>query len=374
VGGATILHAHSRDAAQQGFYDACNVARIEQQAGMDIRYPHRRHFFRTTTWKNTAFCLREGVLLLARARARARSLEPVRMALPPNVHGLPEGACKHVELVCDGAGRHSHWHVTGEDGAEPAPAPGTTSVAVDLGEMHPAALTDGQEAVVITARRLRAARQYTAKRLAEIASKQSGRKKGSRRWKQLQRRTQRFLTQQRKRTRDIEHTVCRAVVDDAVERKAGTSAIGDVRDNAGGERMGVTSQQKIGLWSHGKTRQDSTYKAETEGISVELVDEHDTSKTRPRCAHQYTPTGRVYRCPWCGFAVRRDVVGSVTSRSRTVHAQLAKILPPPLHATTYRHPAWVSRQGKRRPSDTGCASATGHRARRGSPLREAAEL
>jgi putative transposase len=225
--------------------------------------------------------------------------------------------------------------------------------------------------VVITARRLRATQQYTAKRLAEITSKQSGRKKGSRRWKQLQRRTHRFLAQQQRRTRDIEHKVSRAVVDDAVERKAGTLAIGDVRDSAGGERMAgmaAMSQQIISLWSHGKTRQYITYKAQAAGITVELIDEHDTSTTCPRCAHQSTPTGRVYRCPWCGLVAHRDAVGSVTILSRTVHGQLANILPPPLHATTYRYPAWVSRQGKRRPSEMGCASATGHRARMGGAL------
>jgi putative transposase len=39
LGGATILPAHSRDAAQQGFYAACTVARIQQQMGLDMRYP-----------------------------------------------------------------------------------------------------------------------------------------------------------------------------------------------------------------------------------------------------------------------------------------------------------------------------------------------
>jgi putative transposase len=327
LGGATILHAHSRDAAQQGFYDACKVARIQQRAGMEMRYPHRRKIYRTTTWKNTGIRLRDDVMLLA----RARGLEPVHVALPPNLQGLPEGAYKQVELVWDRAGRHYHWHVTLEDGVEPAPAPGNTVVAVDLGEIHPAALMDGQEAVVITARRLRAARQYTAKRLAEIASKQSGRKKGSRRWKKLQQRKNRFLAQQRKRTHDIEHKVSRAVVDYAVERKAGAIAIGDVRDIADGKRMGVKSQQKISLWSHGKTRDYITYKAQAAGISVELIDEHDTSKTCPRCAHQYKPTGRVYRCPRCGLVAHRDAVGSVNILSRKLHGQLATILPPPLH-------------------------------------------
>jgi putative transposase len=367
LGGATLLHAHSRDAAQQGFYAACKVARSQQKSGLEMRYPHRRKCYRTTTWKNTGIRIREGVMLLS----RARRLEPMHVALPENLLAYSASAYKQVELVWDRAGRHYHWHITLEEGAEPAPAPGNNLVAVDLGEIHPAALTDGTSADIITARRLRAARQYTAKRLSEIASKQSGMQQGSRRWQQLQRRKNRFLAQQQKRTRDIEHKVSRAVVDYAVERKAGTIAIGDVRDVANGKRLHAKSQQKIGLWSHGNVLQYITYKAQAAGITVELIDEHATSKTCPRCEHQYKPTGRVYRCPKCGLVAHRDAVGAVNILSRRQYGALAKILPPPLRATKYRYPAW---QGKRSPLDTGCPLATGGKARVGSSLREAAGL
>jgi hypothetical protein len=43
------------------------------------KYPHKRKRFRTTIWKNTGIRVRDGVLLLA----RARGLEPVRVDLPP---------------------------------------------------------------------------------------------------------------------------------------------------------------------------------------------------------------------------------------------------------------------------------------------------
>jgi len=291
-----------------------------------------------------------GVLLLA----RSRGLAPVRVTLPDHLRTYAASAFKQVELVWDRAGRRYTWHVTLEDGAQPAPAPGSAVVAVDLGEIHPAAMTNGQEAVVITARRLRAARQYTVKRVAEMQSKQSGKQKGSRRWKRLQRRKNRFLAQQTKRTRDIEHKVSRAVVEYAIERKAGTLAIGDVGEVADGKRLAAKSQQKIALWSHGKVRQYITDKAQAQGISVELVDEHDTSKTCPRCGRQHTPRGRVFRCPHpaCGLVAHRDAVGAVNILSRKVHGKLAKIAPLPLAVTTYRHPAWVSRQGKRSRLDT----------------------
>jgi putative transposase len=229
------------------------------------------------------------------------------VALPANLSAYPARAYKQVQLVWNRAGRRYHWHVTLEDGCAPTPAPGNAVVPVDLGEIHPAALTDGKEAVVITARRRRATHQYTAKRLGELQEKQSRRHKASRRWKRLQARKSRFLTQQKRRTRDIEHKVSRAVVDRAKERKAGTLAIGDVRDIADGKRLGTKSQQKIALWSHGRMREYITYKAKAEGVAVELVDEHDTFKTCPHCGRPYKPRGRVYRCPvkTCGRASGR---------------------------------------------------------------------
>jgi putative transposase len=273
-------------------------------------------------------------------------LEPIRMALPKHVLAYSARAYKQVELVWDRASRRCHWHVTLEDGAEPAPAPGNTIIAVDLGAIHPPALTEGTEAVVVTARRLRAARQYTVERMAAMQTKLAGKQQGPRRWTQRHARTHRVLAQQQKRTRDIEHTGSRAGVDDAVERTAGPSARGDVRPSADGKRPGARSQepgarsqQKMGRWSPGKVRQSITYKAKAAGIALELIDEHDTSTTCPRSAHQSTPTGRVYRCPRCGFVAHRDAVGSVTSRSRTVYGELARILPPPLAVTTYRYPA-----------------------------------
>jgi putative transposase len=362
LGGPTILHAHSRDAAQQGFYAACKVARTQQKAGLDTLHPHRRRFFRTTTWKNTGIRNREGVMLLA----RARGLDSVRVSLPEHLRANGASSSKQVELVWDRASRRYNWHVTLDDGAEPTPAPGSNVVAVGLGEIHPAAMTDGTEAVVVTARRLMATRQYTVKRVAAIQAKQAGKHKGSRRLKKLQARKHRFLAQQQKRTRDIEHKVSRAVVDYAVERRAGTLAIGDVRDVANGKRLIAKSQQKIGLWSHGKTREYITYKAKTEGISVELVDEHSTSKTCPRCEHHHKPTGRAYRCSRCGLVAHRDAVGAVNSLSRLVYGELARLPPLPLPATKYRYPAWTPKQGKRSPLDTG------ELARLGTPMREAA--
>src|SRR5215469_10088767 len=67
-GGPTILHAHSRDAAQQGFYKACKTAKACKEAGLDTKYPYHRKCWRTTIWKQTGIRRKAAMLLLARAR------------------------------------------------------------------------------------------------------------------------------------------------------------------------------------------------------------------------------------------------------------------------------------------------------------------
>src|SRR5258708_24754252 len=205
--------------------------------------------------------------------ARARGVAPVAVLLPPTLVSLPAAAFWEVGLVWDRAAQHYSWHVVVEDGVPPLPAPGTTTAAVDLGEIHPAALTDGNQTCIISCRALRANQQYTAKCLAAIRAKQDRKHKGSGSWKLLQRRKTRFLAKQKRRPRDLEHKISRAVVTWARERQVQTLVIADVREVADGNRMPTKSQQKIGLWSHGRQRRSITYKAEAAGITVGLVEE-----------------------------------------------------------------------------------------------------
>jgi putative transposase len=339
----TLLHAHSVDAAQQGFYKACKTTRACRKAGLETRFPYRRKKFRTTIWKQTGIRREGDTLLLARARGQPS----IRITLPEHLHDVLD--IREVRLVYDKAKRRYFWHIVVENGTQPKEAPGTTTVAVDLGEVHPAAVSDGHDTVVVTCRELRSQRQYTAKRLAELRQRQSTCKRGSRMWKRLQRRINRFLYQQAKRTRDMEHNVSREVVNTAVAMEAGTIAIGDVRDAAEKVKLGKKSNQKISNWSHGKVRQYITYKAAAEGIQTELVDERYTSQTCPSCGCRHKPRGRVYTCGQCGFSGHRDGVGAVNILSVQQHGEPGRICP--TGSTTYRIPYNV--RVLRSPLDTG---------------------
>jgi putative transposase len=346
----TFLHAHSRDAAQQGFYNACKIAHVQRSAGRgQAHYPHHLKQFRTSIWKNTGIRKHDEVLVLSLARGN----EPIRVGLPPHLADVPAESFLEMRLVWDRAGRRYNWHSVVEDGSQPANPPGNSVAAVDLGEIHPAAVTDGEEGVVFSARALRSLSQYTNKRLAEIQSVLSKKEKHSRRYRRLMARKSRFLAKQKRKRTDIEHKVSHSVINYAVERSVGTLVIGDVRDVADRVDYSKKSNQKISNWSHGKVRNYIEYKAAAAGIQTVLVNEAYTSQTCPNCLHKIKPKGRVYRCPACGFVGHRDIVGASNLLSRQIYGKLGQIYPAD---TKYRHPFLVRRTlretGKRSPVDT----------------------
>jgi putative transposase len=337
-----VLHAHSKDAAQEGFYQACKTARANRAEG--ACYPHKRKSWRTTIWKSSGIRRQRDALVLSRTKGQ----QPITIPLPPCLHHVLR--VLEVRLVYERCGRRYRWHLVVENGKQPKQAPGTSTVAVDLGEIHPAVASDGQTAVVVSCRELRAKRQYTAKRLADLQSRQSRCHKKSRRWWKLQKVKNRFRAKQQLRLRDMEHKISRSVVEYAVDRQAGTLALGDVRHIADAAQKGRKQNQRLSTWRHGKLRAYLSYKAEAEGMTVVLVDEQHTSQTcpNPTCNYRHKPQRRIYRCPACGFQAHRDVVGAANILSRQLFGVVGKVRAPP--TTMYRHPFLT---GKRSGLDTG---------------------
>ncbi len=336
----TILTAHSRDAAQEGFYKACKTAKTNRRILQGSRYPHKRKLYRTTIWKNTGIRQREGYLLLSLARGS----DPIR------VDYATSGKILEARLVYNLKHSSYDWHFVVEDGQAPSSAPGTGSAAIDLGEIHPVAITDGTEVLIVSCRALRSAAQHSDKVLAEIAKKRSRCVKDSRRMKRLNRAKSRFLAKQKRRRRDMEHKVSRVTIDWCREKEVGTLYIGDVRDVADKtkieKRLSRGSRQKVSHWPHGTIRRYLGYKAEAAGISLhDRVPEHHTSQTCPSCGARHKPKGRVYSCA-CGFVFPRDGVGCANILSRALYGVLGKVRP---SLVKYRRPFQKHRKDLRSP-------------------------
>jgi putative transposase len=318
------LHAHSIDAAQQGFYDACRTTRALRKAGMpEAKFPHWRKRFRTTIWKNTAIKKAGAVLMLSKGKGN----QPVTLTLPAHLADVLR--ILEVRLVYDKKARRYTWHVVVENGRQPRPAPGEHIVSVDLGEVHPAVIGDTDEATIITCRARRHAKQGHNKRLASITQAISKTNTGSRRHKRLVRAKVRMKAKHARVLRDMEHKISRAIIAVAMRRQAGTMVMGDVRDVADGVDLSKPSNQKISGWNHGKIRSYVEYKAQAEGIRLVLQDEQYTSQTCPYCGHRHKPRGRVYTCRACGFSGHRDVVGQVNILSAYTHGKPGMLPVPP---------------------------------------------
>jgi IS605 OrfB family transposase len=155
-----------------------------------------------------------------------------------------------VRLVYDKRAGKYAWHLVVENGKHPQPAPGDNVVSVDPGEIHPAVVGDEHSSTVITCRERRAKQRAHARRLARLQAALSHKKKGSRRHWKLVRSKTRMKAKHERVMRDIEHKVSRAIVNEAVERKASLIVYGDVRDIADGTDKGKEHNQRMSQWAH----------------------------------------------------------------------------------------------------------------------------
>jgi putative transposase len=334
------LHSHSKDAAQEGFAKAVKVTHALRKSGIpDSKFPHKTKTWRTTIWKSTGIRLKDGFVLLS----RARGLEPIHVNLPGDIQKV-----KFLEarLVYNKKQSHYEWHFVVDDGIEPISRMEGSIVAVDLGEIHPAVMTDGNTALVISAKELRATGQGLAKKIANLDSRLSRCKRGSRMYRKLRKAKAKARLNADVRQKDILHKVSRAVVDFAVESNAKEIVIGDIRDISDEVNLGKKSNQKISLWPHGKLTVYVKYKSARLGIAISLEDEAYTTQTCPCCGEKQKPRGRVYKCRKCGFVGHRDVVGASNILSRRLYGELARVQ---VSTTKYRHPYFV---GKRSHPDT----------------------
>lgn len=337
------LHAHTIDAAQQGFYKACKVTRTLKKIDPQSKYPHRCRKFRTTIWKNTAIKRDSDCLILSNGRTNPK----ITIAIPESLQ-----ECLRIletRLVFDKVSGRYTWHIVAEDGKQPALCPGDNTVSVDMGEIHPAVVGDETESHIITCRELRHQKQGHAKRFAKISKAIARKKKGSIRHKKLIRAKSRMKAKHARVVRDMEHKISREIVKVAVELKASTIVIGDVRDIADGVNLGKRTNQKISGWAHGKVRTFTEYKAAAEGIGIKLQDEAYSTQTCPNCGHRHKPRGRVYRCPACRFQSHRDVVGQVNILSAYKYGKPGQIPTP----TVIKHRIPHNLRVMRRCLDTG---------------------
>jgi putative transposase len=168
------MHAHTIDAAQQGFFKACKATRALRKTGFpEAHFPWRTKKFRTTIWKNTAIKCKTGKLELSTGARNPK----IVIVLPNALHDVQQFI--EVRLVFDKKSRTYTWHIVVENGKHAKMAQGANTVSVDPGEIHPAVVGDEDSATVITCRERRALQRGHAKNLKSFSKALARKKKRS---------------------------------------------------------------------------------------------------------------------------------------------------------------------------------------------------
>jgi putative transposase len=194
---------------------------------------------------------------------------------------------------------------------EPARSGGPT-IGIDLGVNTLIAATDGDKAILISGREVKATVQLRNKQLAEICSAQSRKTKGSRRHKRLQRRKYRMLDKAKNKIRDLCHKATRKVADAFPNAKA---YVGEPFNDAC-RKMGRKQAQTVSSACNRKIISLLNYKL---AAAIE-VNEAYSSQTCPVCGER-SKHRRVYRCR-CGFVAPRDVVGCSNIRAIGIDGEM----------------------------------------------------
>ncbi len=297
--GRFSLHSQSVQAVFRAFLGTIDTTRRLRQTHpeMKMKYPWRPKRFYPVHWPAQAVSRERGRVVLPMGKGRQSLVLPFE--LPEN-----SGACTLVW-------NHGfELHVCVEV-PQAAAAPGTMQAAVDLGEIHLAAVTTNtSKALIVTGRGIRSLKRQRSKQLGTIARKQSHCQKYSRRWKKLQRAKNKHCRRIERRIRDLSHKATRQVIDFCVKQEVGTLFIG----NPHGVRRqdkGRHHNQRMSLWEYGKDIEYLNHKARAAHIMCFTGSERGTSSRCPACEHRHKPKGRTWACRACEFTGHRDLVGSV---------------------------------------------------------------
>jgi putative transposase len=334
------LHSQSAQQIVADFCEAIASAEALRTHSAPYAYPHKKPRYHQVIFTNQGAQIRNRTLILPCGTAGRLVIRiPKGVVLPGRLMEVRLNyGC--VEIVCE---------ITEEQRSS------GSIIGVDLGVNTVIAATDGEQAILVSGRAIKATIQLRNKRLAEITAKQAHKTKGSRRYKQLQRRKYRTLTAAKNTVRDLCHKTTRKIAEMFPQAKA---YVGEPFNDAA---------QKLGR-KHAQTVSSACTRTIISQLNYKLaacmeVEEAYSSQTCPVCGER-SKHRRTYRCP-CGYSAPRDVVGCVNIRTIGMHGALRPGCSVP-NAIQWQHPFKYPGHKPGSPADT--------REIARAPYREAAAL
>jgi putative transposase len=309
------MHSQSIQAVVHKYLWARDAARKARQQGrMTARYPYRQKKNFNTRWAKDGFRIYDnGKIELSLGTWQGKRQEPVTVW----VKNIPEGKVKEIELIYD---RKLMLCLVYDDGVEPEVNHHLSTAAIDLGEIHAiSSVSENNEGILITGRKLRSMKRFRNKKLAELQRKMKKCKKGSCQWKKYNKAKRYLLSKTKTQLRDALHKISRKFVNWCAEQQIKHVIIGDVEgvQRHTRKKRGKTVNQKLAQWQFGQLLKYLEYKLQAKGITLEKVNEAYSSQTCPVCTRRKKPSGRVYKCK-CGYEQHRDIHGAKYPDQRIV--------------------------------------------------------
>jgi IS605 OrfB family transposase len=299
--------AGARSVARR-YSDAWFQAAKRRRDGTAAGFPRRKRALVPVRFHHGTFELRGKRLRLAVARGQPELW--VRLARPIP---YPAEQIRAVTLLAEG-GRL--WlSVTAAVPVESHHLNVALVGGVDLGIVCPYAVASSDAGLLISGRAIRAEnylhlRDQQARRRKAARRAPTPGQRGSRRWRRFRYRQRQAEARHRRRVHQAHHRAAKQVVTFALQRRIGTLVVGHPRGITDRD-VGRTQNLRLRQWRRTHLLKALCDKAERAGIQVRLVDERGSSSTCPACRRRVPkPSGRRFRCPYCGFEGHRDLVGA----------------------------------------------------------------
>lgn len=334
------LHSQTVQMICHAFLSNVEMTQEIRKINPRIRYPYKdkRHY--PLLWPAQAVSIERGRIVLPMGRGRQSLV--FHLDVPAQI-----GACKLVWKD----GYELHIYVPTPEAAD---VPGQVQAAIDLGEIHQAAITTNTGvAFVISGRGIRSLKRQNNQALRQLNKKRRRCQRGSRRWCRLQATRRKLSARNRRQVRDLRHKGIRRVIQFCQKRGVGTLYIGNPHGVRSKDK-GRHHNQRMAQWEFGKDIAYLTYKAQIAHIESFTGSERGTSSQCPACGWKQRVKGRMWRCrnPKCCFIGHRDVVGSVNmhliayGKKIAFPAQITYQRPGPTRVSRWnKQPLGVARTG-----------------------------
>ncbi|PMQ01252.1 MAG: transposase [Dictyoglomus sp. NZ13-RE01] len=304
-----ILHSQSKQAAYQQAWTAYTATlkkvKKTEKKNKDvskIRVPYKSKKYNKVCFKSSAIKQEGSNLIFSNMKGAERIVIKVEDF---------EARPKYAELIYHKDKNKYYMHVVVEFPKKQVNSEKAQTIAIDLGIIHPMTCFDGKRVTIYNGGILNSLIRYRNKKLGEIQNKLSKCKKGSKRWKRLQRAKRKILKKIRNQIRDVLEKYTSHLIGYCVKNNIGTIVIGDLKGIRNEAKYGKVANQKIHQWMFRKVARRIGEKAGFVGIDIVYVKENGTSQVCPVCGSKNKPRNRNYECGECGFRYHRDGVGAI---------------------------------------------------------------